>query len=742
MTPRTVGIVSALLVSAAWATPVAAQTAPMPTKPDPERPPVTLVLSGGGARGAAHVGVLRALEELQVPVDFIVGTSMGAVVGGLYSAGYSPLQIEGVMQSIDWAGVFSDSIPYRDKSFRRKQDDSDYLVRGSIRFDADGPYLPLGVFQGRRIELIFKSIQVQLGAAGDFDQLPIPYRAVAADLATSEVVVLDHGSLATAIRASMSIPGVFAPVEIDGRFLVDGGVSANLPVRVAQGLSEAPILAVDISSPLDPNFRSKSFISVFQRMTAFLTAGNVELDRAALRRGDYLLTPDLGGLSFADFQHMERAIEAGYRSTMEHADELRRFAADEARWAAWERDRRRVRSPDLRIDRLEIHNGSDIRDDVIRARLEEHVGAPLDTGGLSTDLMALHGLELFGQIEYDVVERDGDVVLVVDVDPPEYGRHSLRFGLGVVDDFEGENGYNIVARHRMLPANPLGGEWLNQVQAGEEQWVRTEFYQPLDERLAWFVAPQAEVGRSNFPVWVDGKVISELWLESLGGRVDVGRAFASWGEVRIGGFWFDRELTDRIGIPGLFEYDGVDAGVRAMFRVDTFDAPIFPTSGWGLDARVEESLTGMGADVDFTAVSVETSAAWTLGRFTLAPGIEAYRSTGDNDSLFAVRGLGGFGRLSAYGTDELFGQEVALVRILGFQELFDVNLAGLRTRLYAGLSYETGNAWFEEDADLDDLLWSSTVFLGADTLLGPMYFGYAIGGDDRDRWYFNIGASF
>ena len=726
----------------AWPAGSAEQSPSDPGADDVSRRPVTLVLSGGGARGAAHVGVLRALEELQIPADLIVGTSMGSVVGGLYSAGYSPLQIEGVMQSIDWVGVFSDSIPYRDKSFRRKQDVSDYLVRGSIRFDENGPYLPLGVFQGRRIELIFKSLQVQLGAASDFDRLPIPFRAVAADLATSEVVVLDHGSLATAIRASMSIPGVFAPVEIDGRYLVDGGVSANLPVRVAQSISDAPILAVDISTPLDPNYHSKSFFAVYRRMTAFLTSGNVERDREALRTEDLLLTPDLGDFSFSDFQNMEQAIEAGYRSTMEHADELRRFAVDDATWAAWERERRRVRSPDLRIDRLEIRNRSQVRDDVIRARLERHVGVALDTGGLTSDLMALHGLELFGQIQYDVMDQDGDVVLVVDVDPPEYGRHSLRFGLGLVDDFEGENGYNIVARHRMLPANALGGEWLSQVQAGEDQLLRTEFYQPLDDHMAWFVAPQAEVGRSNFPVWADGVVISELWLESLGGRVDAGRAFSNWGEVRVGGFWFDRQLTDRVGIPGLFSYDGVDAGVRAMFRVDTLDAPIFPTSGWELDVEVEDSLTGIGADLDFTTVSVSANAAWTIGRFTVAPGIEGFRSTGDNESLFAVRGLGGFGRLSAYGTDELFGQEVVLARVLGFQELFALNLAGLRTRVYAGLSYETGNVWYEEDSDLDDLLWSSTVFLGADTLLGPMYLGYAIGGDDRDRWYFNIGASF
>jgi NTE family protein len=732
-----------LCVLLAWSIPVAGQTVPDRPETRPDRAPLTLVLSGGGARGAAHVGVLRALEELQVPVDLIVGASMGSVVGGLYSAGYSPIQIEGVIQSIDWAGVFSDTIPYRDKSFRRKQDDADYLVRGSIRFGEDGPYLPLGLFQGRRIELILKAAQVQLGAARDFDDLPVPFRAVAADLATSEVVVLGDGSLAKAIRASMSIPGVFAPVEIDGRFLVDGGVSSNLPVHVALEQSDAPILAVDISSPLDPNYRSKSFFSVFRRMTAFLTSANVERDRAAIRAGDVLLIPDLGDFSFANFQEMEKVIEIGYESAMAHADELRKFAVDDATWAAWERTHRRLRSRDLRVDRLEIHNRSDILDDIIRARLESHVGVALDTGRLSADVMALHGLELFGQIEYDLEDRDGEVVLVIDVDPPEYGRHSLRFGLGLVDDFEGETGYNVVGRHRMLPANGRGGEWLTQAQIGDRQALITEFYQPLDDRLAWFVSPSVGFDRRNFPVWVDGEVISELWLESVGGRVDVGRALGNWGEIRVGGYWFDRALKDRVGFPGLFEFEGTDAGVMGRFSVRTIDAPIFPTSGWSLDVDVEESMSTLGADVDFTSATVAIDGAVTFGRFTVAPGLELYRSWGDNAGLFSARTLGGFGRLSAYGTDELFGQKVALARIFGYQELFALDLAGLQTRVYAGLTYETGNVWLDtEDADLDELLWSSSVYIGADTFIGPVYFGYAFGGDDRDRWYLNIGASF
>jgi NTE family protein len=707
------------------------------------RPGLVLVLSGGGARGAAHVGVLEVLEELQVPVDMIVGTSMGAVIGGLYAAGYSPDELRTVMSEIDWGGVFTDSIPHLEKSFRRKQDDVEYLVRGRIHFRDGRPYVPLGVLQGLRIELVLKSLELAGARSSDFDRLPIPFRAVAADLATSDPVVLGSGSLARAIRASMSIPGAFAPVEIDGRLLVDGGVAANLPVGIAIGLGADRIIAVDISTPLDPAEPVESLFGVIDRMSAFLTVGNLEDDLALLRVQDLLVRPELGDFSFADFVNMPRAVEIGREAALAKAAELRRFTVDDASWQAYlERQRRPGGEPPI-IDRIEIRNAGRVDTSIIRSRLRAAEGAPLDVQQLADDIMALHGLETFGQIEFDVVERAGERLLTLDVEPVPYGRHSVRFGLGLEDDFDGQDSYGLAVRHRVLPLNRRGGELVNVVQIGNTQALVTELYQPLDKGLGWFVSPAAGLRRENWPLWFEGDVITELWLESVGAQLDVGREFSSWGEVRLGGFWFDRQVSVRTGFPNLVAFEGIDSGVQLRFRVLTHDEVVFPRSGSSLDLAVAQSLEVFGSEVEFTEAKLEVDHAWTLGRTTLVPALELYGSWGDNRSLFAYSGLGGLLRLSGYGDGELLGQRVALARLVSYHELFSLLMGALETRVFVGASVEAGNAWLEDESiTSSSVRWSGGLLVGADTVVGPVYLGYGRGEYGRHRVYLNIGSRF
>ncbi|HKM28008.1 MAG TPA: patatin-like phospholipase family protein, partial [Thiopseudomonas sp.] len=216
-----------------------------------ERERVGLVLSGGAARGLTHIGVLKSLEEQGVMIDAIAGTSMGAVVGGLYAAGYTVAELEQLATELDWQQALSDAPPREDIPFRRKQDDRDFLVKQKLSFRDDGSLgLPLGVLQGQNLALLLEKLFARAGAVEDFDQLPIPFRAVAADIATGETVVFSAGHLALAVRASMSIPAVLTPVEIDGRLLVDGGISNNIPVDIARQMGVDRVIVVDIGSPL------------------------------------------------------------------------------------------------------------------------------------------------------------------------------------------------------------------------------------------------------------------------------------------------------------------------------------------------------------------------------------------------------------------------------------------------------------------------------------------------------------
>jgi NTE family protein len=276
----------------------------------------------------------------------VIGTSMGSIVGGLYAAGWRPEQIESLVQRLDWEGVFSDTVARNRKSFRRKQDDRPVLIQGRLAFDGFKPVLPTGVIRGQKLELILRVIESMSPAASDFDHLPIPYRAVTADIATGEAVVLDSGSLATAMRASMSIPGAFPPVQLDGRALVDGGIAANLPVGIAKELGAVTVIAVDISSPLvGAEEQFSSFAAVVGHLNSLLTAGNVSRDRALIGPNDVLITPELGDISFISFDRVADAARIGEEAARAHADELRRFAASDERWAAFAGGPRLARRP-------------------------------------------------------------------------------------------------------------------------------------------------------------------------------------------------------------------------------------------------------------------------------------------------------------------------------------------------------------------------------------------------------------
>ncbi|MCK5375985.1 MAG: patatin-like phospholipase family protein, partial [Acidobacteria bacterium] len=277
---------------------------------DPEGTPpkLVLVLSGGGARGVAHVGVLRVLEELHIAPDLIVGTSMGSIIGGLYAAGWSPDDIEELVDLINWDEVFTDRVDRKDRSFRRKQDDRPVMIQGRLHFDGLKPTLPAGVIEGQKLELMLRTIEVLSVTSSDFDRLPIPFRAVAADIATGEAVILDSGSLAQAMRASMSVPGALPPVRLGGYELVDGGIAANLPIGIAKDLGAEQIIAVDISSPLlSEDEKFDTFMSVFTHLNSLLTVSNRNRDVRLLGPDDLLIVPELGDISFVSFDRLQEA---------------------------------------------------------------------------------------------------------------------------------------------------------------------------------------------------------------------------------------------------------------------------------------------------------------------------------------------------------------------------------------------------------------------------------------------------
>ena len=713
-------------------------------RPPPTRPRVVLVLSGGGARGTAHIGVLKVMEEMHIPVDMVVGTSIGSIIGGLYAAGWSAERIEQLLLKTDMRQIFLDHVPREDKSFRRKQDDSVFLIPTRLRFKGWVPYVPAGVLGGQRLELFLKTLEIESTGVTDFDELPIPYRAVAVDLSDGHAVVLDHGSLATAMRASMAIPGVFAPVELDGMKLVDGGVAANLPVGIAEELGAQSIIAVDITTPLAPQEELASLFSIFNQMTGFLTVANRLEDIKKLRPGDVLITPDLGDLGIADFQHAGQGITAGEIAARKMADQLKRFSVSEEEYAQFQARHHTRPLSDTIVDKVTLDNTSKVADRVVLERLPNLVGKPLEGSAYQKDIMGLYGLDYFGTIrtEFQRTPGVGELTLHTPVKP--YGRNSLQFSIGFQNDFKGDSSYSFAIRHLLLAANRLGGEWENTVQLGTATYFASQFYQPVSYSMRWFVAPKVSIRRTPVTLRDDeGNALAEYRIGTAVGEVDFGRIFGEWGEIRVGPFWGSEEGDLHVGSPLFPDYKQKDGGVQVAFQVDTRDSSVFPQKGLSVLATSYESVNAMGADVDRNQSYFFGTGAWTFHRNTLAPLVEGGTTPQGTETLGTSFYLGGAGRLSGLYPQQLVGPKMLFARLLYYRELTKIDLGALSSAVYAGATVEAGNVYAQDDAvSLDTFRHGGSIFVGAKTPIGPLYVGYGFADGGDNLFYLVIGERF
>jgi len=713
------------------------------------RRPVTLVLSGGGARGAAHVGVLRVLEEMRVPVDRIVGTSIGSIVGGLYATGWTADEIARLFEDTDFRAVFVDHPDREDKSFRRKLDDREFLIPLKLRFTGWKPYVPPSAFGGQRIDILMRTLELESTDVRDFDAYPIPYRAVAVDLGTGKAVVLDKGSLATAMRASMAVPGMFSPVNVDGHNLVDGGVAANLPVGIALDPSHGgdsaagTILAVDITSALAEEQKLTSLFAILNQMNAFQTVGNREQDIQRLRPQDILIQPDLGDISFVGFEQVDQAIGLGEAAARAVAERLRPLAVSEEEYEAFRQRHQRRPIQKVIPDEIRIDNSSWVADEVVRRQLHVQPGVPLDIDALKRDILRLHALEYFGIIHSGVESTDDHTALTLTTPAKPYGRNSLQFGVNFRDDFSGDAGYAVAARHQRLAVNRHGGEWQNILQIGDTSLIDTSFYQPIDYGMHWFVEPGLGSRRWSQSVWSEGEPFAEYRIDATEARLDAGRVLGRWGEARLGAFYADDAAKVHTGIPLFPDLKAKDGGVRFRFRVDTRDEFIFPEHGVDVDTTYSRSLDSFGSTTEYTRAWGYASMAMTAGRSTFVPRVEGGAILEGPSAVNNTFNLGGWLRLSGLGTDELIGERYVLANLIYYFRLKSINLGSLSPRIYVGFSAEAGNCYEEGDPiTRDSLLYSGTVFVGGRTLLGPVYLAYAFAEDGRNRTYLNIGGRF
>ena len=355
----------------------------------------------------------------------------------------------------------------------------------------------------RSIESFFRLLATPSFGIADFNKLPILFRAMATDIETGESVVLDRGSVAQAMRASMSVPGAIAPVEIDGRLLVDGGIANNLPIDEARKLCADVVIAVNISTPPMKREELTSALSVAGQLVNFLGKQTVDDQLKRLTDRDVLIAPDLGDISASDFKRAADAIQVGEQATRAMAKSLSRYSLPPEQFAAL-RSTQVAESKALgTVDEIRIEGLQRTNPAVLAALVESKPGEPLSEEMVGADLRRIYGRRDFESISYRLTGETGPRALVIEPREKSWGPDYLRFGLGLATDFSGDSAFNLLVQYRKTWMNKLGGEWDTQLQIGEDTHLLTQFYQPLSETGRLFVAPYFLIGQQTRGIFIE-----------------------------------------------------------------------------------------------------------------------------------------------------------------------------------------------------------------------------------------------
>ena len=709
------------------------------------RPRIGLVLSGGGARGAAHVGVIQALEEMRIPIDAVAGTSMGAVVGGLYAAGLSGTEIAQVFDALDWQDMLRDRAPRRDLVYRRKQDDRVFLARGALGVSAtDGVLLPLGLIQGQKITQVLRTATMRVADVQDFDRLPTPFRALATDLETGDAAVLKSGDLATVLRASMSAPGVLAPVEIGGRLLVDGGLVDNLPVSLAREMGVDILIAVDVSFPLARRDGLESPLDVTNQMIGIMLRRGTRASRAQLSDRDILIQPDLGRMTTVEFSRVPQVLMAGESAVDPVRTRLSALAVSEADYANYVAGRSRSPDPAVQVAFVRAGPRSAADADRIEAVFGTLAGKPLDTAVVQRKLNRQYGLDSYEYVDYHVVRDEVERGLEIDLRPKSWGPNFMRLGVSVEEDYDGGAVANAGARFLMTRVNALDAEWLTDVQIGEEPRLFTEFFQPLSLTSDVFVAPSFRYELETLQVIDDGRRVARYRSRDSEFSLAVGAELSNWGEVRLGLRRGDGSQHVLVGDPALPSSDYDIGAAFLKFGYDRLDSAYFPKHGQAFRASWQSERESLGASADADIVELSWQFARSHDRYSFVFSLDAGSALDDRvvspQELFT---LGGFLDLSGLPADALTGTQYGIARTILYRRVSRGGTGFFEFPAYLGVSLEAGNVWqTRDDVDLGRLETGGSLFLGADSPIGPLYLAAGFGESGERAFYLMLGKTF
>jgi NTE family protein len=705
------------------------------------RPKIGLVLKGGGALGLAHVGVLKVIEEQRIPIDFVAGTSIGSIVGAAYSSGTTVAEMERILNETDWNALFGEKVQreyvdYRNKGGRERE----LFGEGKIGIKNGSFITPKGVVTGNNIRILFQKMFGYPPSPILFDSLPIPFRAITADVETGKAYIPDKGDLATVVRASMSIPGAFSPVEIDGKLLVDGGIVNNMPVDVAIKMGADILIVVDLLSTLANRDQLESPLAVTGQVVGLLLAQNSMLSRQLVRPQDVVVEPNVSGYGVSDFPKGVELMAIGEKAARQQIDKLKKLSISETEYQKYYQKRTtRIELPKT-VDFVKVNNDSIYPTKHIKEKITIKPGEPFDPKKLDENVNNIYQTGQFESVEYSVATEGDKTGVQINADGKDWVEKYLRFGFSLEDNLDGDNQFRLGVAGRVNSITNKGSYLETVAEIGANPKISAELYQLLSDTSNYFVNPKVSFGQNIINVSKENDILAQYnRLEGVA-NIAFGRRISTIGETKVGVLRGFGELSREIGDPSLneFSYDLGDAYWR--FDLDNLDQVDFPTKGYRFSTSYTAAVDQLGASGgEFQDLSTGFVLPVSYGRSTFILTNRFTNTFGDRP-IHRYNTLGGFFNISGSLQNSYPASDFNSTGLRYFRRFSEVDNPFFNIAAFAGISYEATTLHSEDDRLSDySLIHSGALFVGADTPLFPVYLAYGSSDQGNSSFYVVLG---
>lgn len=722
------------------------------------RPKIGLALGGGGAKGSAHIGVLKVLEQHNIPIDYIAGTSIGSVVGGLYAMGFSAQSIEKIMLEVEWDTGYSDSIPRQDLPWRVKQQTDQFNIALAVGINDGKIRMPSGVLNGQTMSELLRGAVGMQPDFESFDELVVPFRAIATDLASYKAVVINSGSLSAAMQASSTVPGALAPAYLNDLLLIDGGLTKNIPVDVVREMGADIVIAVDIGSDLRKREDLNGTFAVLGQLSAFLTNTNSHAQKDLLNNDDILIRPDIEGLSTTDWGVLNEALSRGTEAASLQLERLAAFSLDTNSYAQYQQQRHKkhqniVARASQPIQRIELNKQTTLHKNLILEKLNLNINEPIDETILNYAIGQLYSTDEFQRVDARTYLDAGDTVLEVTPHQKSWGPNYLNLGVGWEDDFSSNSDLNLDVAFTLRELTRNGGEWRNQLELGARRAFSSEFYLPLDNRRRFYSSTRLNHQAFEWGLVVEDNLLISIEQQAYTLRQGLGFNYTQAGFTEVGLTTEIGHLSNRFFLGDNVKYTA--RGGYMSFGFDDLDSISFPTQGtylaitsyWreeDVDKHPVVDRAPGTQKINSVFLDANWKTAFNLGHHTIvvkASYAEAFTQK-NNESVYLAH-LGGFLNLSGYSRDTLTGSKKAFAASMYQYDLGRSLLDLEQLPLYLGVSLEAGNVWrHTETIHGSDFIIAGSAYLGSNTKFGPIALGFGRTNTGEQSLYFYLGKSF